>query len=422
MKVEIAKGILRDTEIHIPSSKSLSHRALITAALSHGVTKITSMAENKDTQATISALQHLGVTFTKEKDALSVNNTGTLHYDGKDVDCNESGSTLRFLIPIFSLCKERVRFTGRGRLMERPQDVYVDIFSKQGLMFQQDSSGITIEGALQPRNYEVDGSISSQFITGLLCTLPLLDGDSTITVLPPYESQSYVTLTLQALQRAHIVIRQEGYTYYIPGNQTYAVDEIHVEGDDSSMAFFAVLSVLTHTPFSITNIAHDSLQGDHVILDILKNMGVKVEEIDNGYRCTCDTLRATEIDLADCPDLGPVLFALASQAEGTTTFMHIQRLRMKESDRIACMEKELHALGVDMHSTQDIAYVTGRAPIKGGVTLSGHNDHRIVMALSVLSVIAEKPVIIEGAQAVDKSYPDFFKDLEKTGVSVKYAE
>ena len=212
MKVEIAKGILRDTEIHVPSSKSLSHRALITAALSHGVTKITSMAENKDTQATISALQHLGVTFTKEKDALSVNNTGTLQYDGNDVDCNESGSTLRFLIPIFSLCKERVRFTGRGRLMERPQDVYVDIFSKQGLMFQQDSSGITIEGALQPGNYEVDGSISSQFITGLLCTLPLLGGDSTITVLPPYESQSYVTLTLQALQRAHIVIRQEGNT------------------------------------------------------------------------------------------------------------------------------------------------------------------------------------------------------------------
>lgn len=422
MIVRIEKGMPVETSIVIPSSKSLSHRALITAALSSGSTRIHSMAHNKDTEATMHALSHLGVQFEEENEELLVRGLDSFRYDGKAVDCNESGSTLRFLIPLFSLCNEKVTFTGKGRLLERPQDVYKDVFEKQGLFFHQSEEAIEIEGALSPGTYEVDGSISSQFISGLLFTLPLLKKDSTLRVIPPYESQSYVHLTLQALRRAQVSVEQNGYTYTIRGNQTYHLEETSVEGDDSSMAFFAALSLLHSIPYSIENIAHDSIQGDHVILDILRKMGAGVEETEKGYRFIQHSLKGTDIDLADCPDLGPVLFALASQAEGTTTFHHVQRLRMKESDRIACMEEELHALGVPMHSTLDTVTIQGPVAIQGGVPLHGHNDHRIVMALSVLSSIAEKPVTIDDAEAVRKSYPDFFRDLSSAGVNVSYVE
>ncbi len=420
MNITIERTNEKQVEIAIPASKSLSHRALIAAALSKCDTTIHHLVDNQDTQATISAMQHLGADFERKTDCLVVHAMQKDKMDDAVVDCNESGSTLRFMIPLFSVYRQESCFTGHGRLMERPQSVYETVYHQKNLVFEKEGEILRCGGYLPSGNYEVNGNVSSQFITGLLCALPLVDGDSTLTVLPPYESQSYVGLTLNTLRKAGIIIEEEGNTYHIPGNQTYALQEITVPGDDSQAVFFGALGMMRQTPITISNVEHDSPQGDHVFLQQIASMGGKIEETADVYRFYPSSLHGTTIDLADCPDLGPMMFALATQAEGRTTFLHAGRLRVKESDRIACMEEELRKLGCDIYSEDDTVYVNGKSTIKGNVTLDGHNDHRIVMALSVLATIAKAPVTIQGAQAIAKSYPTFFEDLSKTGVQITY--
>lgn len=414
----IIPGKIRTAQIEIPSSKSLSHRALITASLADGISIIHHLAENNDTQATMSLMQKAGATFEKRGDDLYVHGIRKMDYDGSVLDCGESGSTLRFLIPIFSLSSQGAAFTGHGKLMERPQSVYEEIFQKQGLSFQKQEDSLFVKGPLQSGTYQLRGNVSSQFISGLLFALPLLKGDSTIEVLPPFESASYVGLTMEALKRSGIQIAQEGLIFHIPGGQVYQLIDCTVEGDDSQMAFFAEEALIHHVPLDVLNIRHDSHQGDAVIVHIVRSLGGQAEEISNGYRFTGTHLCGTVIDLADCPDLGPALFALASQCEGKTTFLNAGRLRVKESDRIACMEEEMQKLGCKISSQESTVTVQGRTAVHGNVTVNGHNDHRIVMALAVLASIADGPVTIEGSEAVKKSYPDFFADLKKTGVNV----
>lgn len=418
MKKIIVPGKIMPAQISIPSSKSLSHRALITAALADGVSVIHSLAENNDTRATLSIMEKAGASFTKEGNDLIVHGMHQMSYDGSVLDCGESGSTLRFLIPLFSLSAEEAVFTGHGKLMERPQNVYEEIYAKQGLLFQKINEELHVKGPLQSGTYALQGNVSSQFISGFMFALPLLAGDSVIEVKPPYESASYVGLTMDALKRSEIQVEQEGLSYRIKGQQVYQPIDCTVEGDDSQMAFFAMEALIHHVPLDVLNIRHDSRQGDHVIVGLVKRMGGQAEEIENGYRFDGAILHACVIDLADCPDLGPALFALASQCEGETTFINAGRLRVKESDRIACMEEEMRKLGCVISSKDSTVTVQGKTAVHGGAVLNGHNDHRIVMALSVLASIADQPVTIEGSEAVNKSYPDFFLDLQKTGVNV----
>jgi len=418
MKKIIVPGKIMPAQISIPSSKSLSHRALITAALADGVSVIHSLAENNDTKATLSIMEKAGASFTKEGNDLIVHGMHHMSYDGSVLDCGESGSTLRFLIPLFSLSAEEAVFTGHGKLMERPQNVYEEIYAEQGLLFQKTNEELHVKGPLQSGTYALQGNVSSQFISGFMFALPLSAGDSVIEVKPPYESASYVGLTMDALNRSKIQVEQEGLSYHIKGQQVYQPIDCTVEGDDSQMAFFAMEALIHHVPLDVLNIRHDSRQGDHVIVDLVKRMGGQAEEIENGYRFDGTSLHACVIDLADCPDLGPALFALASQCEGETTFINAGRLRVKESDRIACMEAEMKKLGCVISSKDSIVTVQGKTAVHGGAVLNGHNDHRIVMALSVLASIADQPVTIEGSEAVNKSYPDFFLDLQKTGVNV----
>ena len=422
MIARIQPGRTEGTPVSIPGSKSMSHRALIAAALSAGDTVITGLVENQDTEATMRCLSHLGAGFEQQADgSLLVHGIGTaFSFDGSVIDCGESGSTLRFLIPLFSLTDAEVTFTGHGKLMSRPQTVYEELFEKQGLEFRTADETLTIKGALKPDDYVVRGDISSQFISGLLFALPLLDGDSTVTVLPPYESRSYVGLTLDVLERAGIRFEEDGDTIRIPGNQTYQASVLNVEGDDSQAAFFAVLSLTSQKPVAVKNMAHDSRQGDHVIVSLIEAANGQSIPVDGGYTFLPGTVKAFTADLADCPDLGPVLFALAAIAEGTSVFTHCGRLRIKESDRIAAMKEELGKLGVNVQEDGDTVTIEGVPSVKGGVTLDGHNDHRIVMALSVLAVRAEEPVTIRGAEAVNKSYPDFFEDLRIAGAEVTY--
>ena len=407
--------------VTVPASKSISHRALIAASLAEGTSTIRRLVDNADTQATIRCLRHLGADVENAGDTILVHGK-EISYDGEVLDCGESGSTLRFLIPIAAVQQRPVVFTGHGRLMHRPLDVYADLFAKENLSFAQDGEYLRVQGPLSAGTFDIDGSISSQFITGLLFALPLLSGDSLIRIRPPYESRSYVGLTEQVLVRSGLEIQDDGLTISIKGSQHYQPINVSVEGDASQAAFFGVLAGITDTSITLQGLNPASRQGDMAFVSALERAGVIVETSASGDGFVISgagKLHSGTIDLADCPDLGPVLFALASQCEGTTVFTNAGRLRVKESDRIACMEEEMGKMGCDISSTRDTVTVRGRTAVRGNVEVDGHNDHRIVMALAVLAGCADGPVTIHGAEAINKSYPGFFDDLRLTGMEVQ---
>lgn len=420
MQKRVSGKAVKGARVVLPSSKSLSHRALITAALAEGTSRIRSLTESKDTEATMRALRAAGAEFEKDGNDILVHGIGgKIHYTGEVIDCGESGSTLRFLIPVFASCEGEFTFTGHGKLMDRPQTVYEQIFAEQGLRFEREGQLLHVQGPLKAGVYTIDGSISSQFISGLLFALAMLEEDSTLDILPPYESASYVGLTVDALERAGIQVEEDGLQYRIAGGSSYRAIDCTVEGDDSQSAFFAELAMVSGTDVTVDNLNHASRQGDRIVREFIARMGGLVEETAEGYRFTAGALKGTEIDLGDCPDLGPALFALAAQCEGKTVFTNTRRLRIKESDRVGCMEEELRKLGCVIESDENSVTITGRTQVKGNVTVDGHNDHRIVMSLACLAACADGPVTIEGAEAVTKSYPDFFRDLEATGVIVE---
>ncbi|MBQ1531743.1 MAG: 3-phosphoshikimate 1-carboxyvinyltransferase [Solobacterium sp.] len=418
MKALIRKGTADGFTVRIPPSKSLSHRALIVSALADGTSKIIHPADNRDMKATIRCLRQLGARIHEEGDHCIVEGIGgSDRYDGSLIDCSESGSTLRFLIPVFAMTGKPSLFTGQGRLMDRPLDVYADLFGKQSLPFEMKDRILHLQGPLSPGEFSLRGDISSQFITGLLLTLPLLPGDSVIRITEPYESRSYVALTEDVLQDAGITFHDHGLTIGIPGGQKYHGRTYTVDGDDSQAAFFLCLACLTHQSADVLSLRHDSHQPDHRIIDILRTMGAEIMEIEDGYRIIPHELHGCTIDLADCPDLGPVLFALAAAAEGTSVFVNAGRLRYKESDRIAALEEELRKLGCDISSDETTVTVHGGAELHG-TELDGHGDHRVVMSLSVLAASMQEPVMIKGCEAADKSYPGFLEDLRSTGTEV----
>lgn len=417
MKTRISRSDPTDHAcVSIPSSKSLSHRALIAASLAEGDSVIHFPAINNDTEATMCVMRELGASFTRNGNDILVHGTGgVFHYSGKLADCGESGSTLRFLIPVFALMNQKTVFTGHGKLMQRPQTVYESLFDEKGLLFKRDSSSLIVHGPLTGGRYTVDGNVSSQFISGLLFALPLCRENSILQIREPFESSSYVNLTLQTLKHAGIIVERNGLTFCIPGNQKYKPVDTVVEGDFSQAAFFAELSLISGKAVDVHNLTHDSQQGDAVILDIVRRMGGHADEINNGYRFSGKDIHGIEIDLGDCPDLGPALFALSACINGKTVFSNCGRLRIKESDRIACMQEELGKLGCSMTCIDNTVTVNGTEDLCSNAVLDGHNDHRIVMALSVLASQTDNTVI-EGCEAVQKSYTEFFDDLKKTGV------
>ncbi|MBR2759768.1 MAG: 3-phosphoshikimate 1-carboxyvinyltransferase [Solobacterium sp.] len=421
MKALITPGKDRGNAIRIPGSKSISHRALIASALSEEPSVIRHPVKNEDTRATIACLSHLGRKFAfPDPETIEVSGSPSFSgYEGGVLDCSESGSTLRFLIPVFSLCEREVRFTGRGKLMKRPLTVYEDLFRSQNLLFETRDDVLHITGPIHGGKLTIRGDISSQFITGLLFALPLLEEDSMIEILPPYESRSYVTLTEAVLKRAGIMIKDHGGIIEVPGRQIYRPLDYDVAGDDSQAAFFACLALISHQPLTVLGMDHEAVQGDHVIVELFERFGGKSIPVPGGYRFEPGEIHACRCDLSDCPDLGPVLFALAAVSEGVSEFINCGRLRIKESDRIAAMKEELAKLGVLLEEEKDRVMIHGVSSIKGGAKLCGHNDHRIVMALSVLASAADGNTEIEGCEAVNKSYPEFFRDFEAAGGRVK---
>ena len=408
--------------ITAPPSKSMAHRAVLCAALAEGRSHITNLDFSKDISATLGAAGQLCAEVrTGPADAV-VEGLGHFRPLSAPVDCCESGSTLRFLIPIASLTGQAVTFTGRGRLMERPQSIYETLYREQNLRFEQSSAGLTVEGALTPGDYTLAGNVSSQFISGLLFALPLLDGDSTLHLLPPVESRSYIDMT-RSVQAAFGVSSRwmDETTLFLPGNQHYHACDYTVEGDYSQAAFPAVLGAVCGG-VTITGLRPETLQGDAVILDILCRCGAKFTRTAEGLRFEKAPLHGVDIDLADCPDLGPVLMVLGLLCDGTTVIRNAERLRLKESDRIAAMEAELRACGGVLESAGGTITVQGCADHLHApeAPLHGHNDHRVVMSLAVLALCTGLPLTVDDAEAIQKSWPHFFTAIRPLGAEVEY--
>ena len=390
MNITIKSSRTVGGNIAAPPSKSMAHRAVLCAALAKGTSHLHHLAFSKDISATLGAAGRLCARVTTGENDAVVEGLGRFLPVDAPVDCCESGSTLRFLIPLASLTGQEVTFTGRGRLMERPQSVYKTLYQQQGLRFEQGADRLTVEGALTPGEYELAGNVSSQFISGLLFALPLLGGTSTLHLIPPVESRSYIDMT-RAVQHAFGVESRwlDENTLEIPGGQHYLPGDYTVEGDYSQAAFPAVLGAVTGG-VAITGLSEETLQGDAAILEILRRCGARFTRTGQGVVFEKAPLHGTDIDLADCPDLGPVLMVLGLLCEGTTVIRNAERLRIKESDRIEAMETELRACGGQLESEGGTITIHGCAGALHAPEqpLSGHNDHRVVMSLAVLALAA----------------------------------
>ena len=408
--------------VSAPPSKSMAHRAVLCSALAKGTSHIENLEFSKDISATLAAAGQLCARVESGPADVLVEGLGHFRPVFGPVDCCESGSTLRFLIPLASLTGQSITFVGRGRLMERPQSVYETLYREQNLHFEQANGQLTVAGSLRSGEYTLAGNVSSQFISGLLFALPLLAGDSTLHLIPPVESRSYIEMT-RAAQAAFGVTSHwlDDTTLCIPGGQQYHPRDYIVEGDYSQAAFLAVLGAVKGG-ITLTGLAAETLQGDAAILDILRRCGAKFTRTEAGLVFEQAPLHGVDIDLADCPDLGPVLMVLGLLCEGMTVIRNAERLRIKESDRIAAMEAELRACGGQLESEGGTITIHGGAGALHAPEqpLSGHNDHRVVMSLAVLALAAGLALPISGAEAIAKSWPDFLEAIKPLGAEVEH--
>lgn len=385
--------------VDAPPSKSMAHRLLICAGLAKGKSIVHGIARSEDVLATIDCLTALGAVCTVDGDTVTVEGVDVRTATPRNtLSCRESGSTLRFMLPIALLCGKSAMLLGSPSLMQRPMQVYETLCREKDMLYLQDEQSIVVKGPLPSGEYRVAGNISSQFISGLLFALPLATGDSTLVITASVESRSYIHLTIAALRSFGVnVTWRDDHTLFIPGNQSYRPQETTVEGDYSNAAFLDAFS-LFGGDVEVENLLPDSLQGDRV------------------YRSYFEMLckGTPTIHIGDCPDLGPILFAVAAAKHGGI-FNGTRRLRIKESDRAAVMAEELKKFGVAVTVYEDtvVVYpVDFHAPT---VPLGGHSDHRIVMALSVLLSITGGTLL--GAEAVKKSFPDFFENIQALGVA-----
>ncbi len=413
-------------EVKIPPSKSMAHRYIIGAALSQQEVNIKNIEASKDIEATLEVMSNLGVNFYRGKEnderlSLIIEGHGSnFKLNNKIFNCNESGSTLRFLLPLLLLFSEEVIIEGKGKLKERPLDVYYEIMDEQGIAYSNDGGKLplTLVGGrktLQPGHFKVRGDISSQFITGLLYALPLLEGDSVIEMTTTLESRPYIDLTIKALADFDIKIENENYQIFkIPGNQKYSSGIYEVEGDYSQLAFFAVAGAIGKNEIRCTGIDRHSLQGDKAIVDIMKKMGADIDEVTGGFLFKPSKTKGCVIDIKECPDLVPALCVLASLSKGETKIINGERLKIKESNRLESTAKELIKLGADISIGEDSLTIRGIDGFTGGV-VDSWNDHRVAMSLGIASQRAEGQLILTGANSVAKSYPSFWSDFVKLG-------
>jgi len=387
MNLTITPALLKGS-VTPPPSKSLAHRLLIAAALAGEGSVIHNLTDSQDIQATRRCLE-------------------ALKTPGPDLpwlDCGESGSTLRFLIPVALALRGGGVFTGQGRLMERPQKPYFDLFDEKGIRYAQKNGVLTVQGKLNPDVYRLPGNVSSQFFTGLLLALPLLDGPSVIIPTTQLESEGYIGMTLEAMQAFGVAVfstRSLPPQYHVSGAQHYRSAEVTVEGDWSQAAFWYAANRIGCS-LDVQGVSQNSRQGDRVILYYCRELSRSGD---------------VEIDVSGCPDLAPPLAVMAALRQGTTRLVNAARLRLKESDRLATITAALTALGADVVEFPDSLTILGRETLDGG-TVDCCNDHRIAMMSAIAAVRCREPVTLLGAECVAKSYPDFWEHYRMLGGNI----
>ncbi|MDD3832701.1 MAG: 3-phosphoshikimate 1-carboxyvinyltransferase [Oscillospiraceae bacterium] len=397
-----------------PPSKSVAHRAVICAALAGGGS-ISGVIRSDDMRATLGSVEAIGVKAVVEGEKVIIEKSAIIPPEHPIIDCIESGSTLRFLIPVFAALGMECTFIGRGRLPQRPLGVYAGCLPEHGVsLSNMDGLPLTISGRLQAGRYELPGDVSSQFISGLMFALPLCDGDSDIILTTPIESASYIDLTIDALYNAGIIIQKVNNGWHILGGQTYRPYEYEIEGDWSQAAFLLAMGGVGGE-ITLDGVNLQSLQGDIIILDILRQFGAEVQTSEHGVKCRRGDLQGVKIDASQIPDLVPILATLGALAEGETIISGASRLRLKESDRLEAVSHCLKLLGGHIEQTEDGLRINGVNRLFGGVTLPSFNDHRIAMSMAVAALGCDNPIIIEDAECVAKSWPDFFNIYNKCG-------
>lgn len=391
--VKINRSALKGI-VTIPPSKSAAHRALICSFLSGGGT-VQPIINSNDMKATVGVIEALK--------------------SGKStLNCIESGSTLRFMIPVAAALGKNVTFLGEGRLPERPIGTYLDVLPMHGVAVKSDGGlPLTISGQLKNGSYEVSGDVSSQYITGLLLALAKLKGDSAVILTTPLQSKPYVDMTVKVMGDFGVNVQETDFGYLIHGGQTFNKIDYIVEGDWSQAAFFLAAGAIGGD-VTVSGLDMNTAQGDKGIVDVLKSFGAKLEINDNSVRCVKSDLKGAVIDATDIPDLVPILAVLAAFSKGETVIKGAQRLRYKESDRIESVVQNLKLIGAAVKETKDGMIIYGGSLLHSAV-LKGYNDHRIVMAFSVAALFLEGETVIDDAQSINKSYPLFFEDYNRIG-------
>ena len=396
----------------IPPSKSLAHRAIICACLACGKSTVTNVALSDDIVATIECMRNLGAKIDIKDKVLEIVGNAAKISSNLTFDCKESGSTLRFILPIaLALNCGKNTFIGRGKLGERPMTIYRDICKNQSVEYVDSSLlnadhllDLSVKGELKSGEYCVDGGVSSQFITGLLFALPLLCGDSRIVIEGQLQSVGYLHLTLSALKDFGIDVLYDGREFYIKGGQQYSARDYCIEGDYSQEAFYEVADYLG-SKVNMRGLNFDSLQGDKVIVDFV------------GKLKSADECEKLTFDGSNCPDIIPVFALACCLRQGHTDIVNISRLKIKECDRLAATAQELGKLGANITQGEDFLSIDGVNKLSGGV-VDSHGDHRMAMMLAIASTVADGEVEILGAQSVSKSYPNFFDDFVSLGFKI----
>ena len=415
MVIEINPNVLSGT-VRAPFSKSDAHRVLIASALCRDSTEICLSCESDDIQATVRCLEALGASLLEiGENRFRMNpilpQRGTLL---SRLDCGESGTTLRLLLPVAAALGVNAEFAAQGRLPNRPLTELIAEITNHGCRFDGEKLPFTLNGKLTAGDYNLPGNVSSQYISGLLFALALTDGESRIILTTKLESAAYVAMTLNTLRAFDVNVSETDYGYFIAGNQDYKSPDVTVvEGDWSNAAFFLAAGVLGN-PVTVTGLSESSLQGDKTICELLSRFGADVSLENDAVTVNAGELRGIDIDVSEVPDLFPVLAVVASAASGTTRLMNAARLRIKESDRIHTVANMLSSLGAKVQEKPDMLIIHGKGHLDGA-SVDGGGDHRIVMAAAVASLLCKTPVRISGAEAVNKSYPQFFNAFNAIG-------
>ena len=372
-----------------------------------------------DTEATTAAISSLGAKLERGPNVWAIHGNGRPTALRKEIQCGESGVTLRFTIPIASLTGEKIKFSGQEGLMGRPIGPLAEAMKQLGVDVEESRNGVVVEGG-PPKGGRVSipGDVSSQFISGLLLAAPLMEGELNLELTSPLESKSYVSLTIDVMKRHGVEVSSNGKmsTFSVP-LQLYKPVVHKVSGDFSSAAFAMSAAAITDSKLLIRGLSRDSHEPDSVMVGILSRMGVEARSLPEGVLVEGARLTGISVDLRDCPDLGPIVAVLGCYAKGRTQITGAGRLRYKESNRLEAIASELGALGADIEETEDGLIMFGPCPLEAGI-VDSHDDHRIAMALSIAAIRAKDQVVIKHAECVNKSYPTFFNDLRSLGVEI----